>query len=151
MATANFKTPEYFPLIAAYFYSWDDLYQLEDHEIEDSFLTEEDLDDLTMYVDDFNDDLQFFKVSILDGYYEGLQLFVDFKDSDDFFKYPVENDDDYDVHYYGFDTAEELMNAFYSEQQKVNDFLMEMKNNFRMMELEVAYRFSNGETGYNIK
>ena len=60
-------------------------------------------------------------VSIKSGYYEGNQIYVD-----------------------GYEYVPE------DQLKRVKDFLMELKKKFGLTELNVAYRFSSGETGYSV-
>lgn len=53
-----------------------------------------------------------------------------------------------------YSAAQMYCNDRYCDEQEFNDhldFFEEMKNKYALTELEVAYRFSNGETGYSKK
>lgn len=94
-------------------------------------------------------------ITIESGYYEGAQLYVEEPDD---FEYNFENDWLYDNELaYGELTPEqkaELQNAtqaqFEKEKAQVIQIMHDAAKACGWLELAVAYRFSNGETGYSI-
>lgn len=124
--TSNFWSMDELPLLV--FMPLDEVTEEDDYD-ESVVLDEQDVIDLESDVDDFNHNMKISdvdeegeynipKVEIKPGYYRGAQLYCDT---------------------YGL-----------SKQgvEEVTKFFDEMKNKYSLTELIVAYRFSNGETGY---
>lgn len=124
--TSNFKSMDMLPLLV--FKTLDEITEEDDYD-ESAVLDEQEVRDLESDVDDFNYDMKMSdvdedgeysvpKVEIKPGYYEGAQLYCD---------------------------TDGLSNQGVEEVVK---FFNKMKNKYSLTELTVAYRFSNGETGY---
>lgn len=101
-----------------------------------------------------------FKITIKPGYYEGIQLFVE--EPDDYFqdtfdnwlrdKYNKDYDDLSEEEYtkYNDEYEEDMNKLFEADKQKVAQIMEDIGKEYGWLQLAVAYRFSNGETGYNI-
>lgn len=124
--TSNFESMDMLPLLV--FKTLDEITEEDDYD-ESAVLDEQEVRDLESDVDDFNYDMKMSdvdedgeysvpKVEIKPGYYEGAQLYCD---------------------------TDGLSNQGVEEVVK---FFNKMKNKYSLTELTVAYRFSNGETGY---
>lgn len=134
----------------------DDYYEAYDSFVDDYYnkhykgvalLTDEDEANLEADIDEFNNetkdicsdmdedkyydnsDLEDIKVKLEPGYYEGVQVDVEHEKSLD---------------YLDEDIKKEQLARF-------NKFFDDIKNKYGLTSLSVAYKFSNGETGYNIK
>jgi hypothetical protein len=110
MATANFRSLQNYPL-----------YVIVDISIgeEGDFLIDEIKYDLSI----INQGLYHHKIELLDGYYHGIQLYVDEQ---------------------GYDDDEEVKR----EAILVEAALKKIAENYGFIELKVVGRFSNGETVY---
>lgn len=124
--TSNFKSMDMLPLLV--FKTLDEITEEDDYD-ESAVLDEQEVRDLESDVDDFNYNMKMSdvdedgeysvpKVEIKPGYYEGAQLYCD---------------------------TDGLSNQGVEEVVK---FFNKMKNKYSLTKLMVAYRFSNGETGY---
>jgi hypothetical protein len=101
-----------------------------------------------------------FKITIKPGYYEGIQLFVE--EPDDYFqdtfdnwlrdKYNKDYDDLSEEEYtkYNDEYEEDMNKLFEADKAKVAQIMEDLGKEYGWLQLAVAYRFSNGETGYNI-
>lgn len=150
MATANFRIHDLdFPLYAIGNEPF--MFQILDEEDETTVLGEE-FDDwafkfweknLKERIEEYNQDLKFYKITTLYGYYEGLQLYVEAEH--DLHHYHYDNEDCR----YHFDMSKsEAKRKFKSEFNKVGRMLKKLAQEFGFGEYQVAYAFSNGETGY---
>ena len=117
-------------------------------------------DDLNDFVDEeLNSKLEHFTIALKGGYYEGLQSYV-FPNCNKNTGREFERDDiedaiydlESDFVYYedmseeeAHKKAEEIINA---EVEKINKELLPRLKEHGMYQIKVAYRFSNGETGY---
>lgn len=104
-----------------------------------------------------------FKIELKPGYYESVQLFVednaeptsDYGSFEDFITdvkgldYGEVSDEESDKYYEEYEKYCE--DAYQKDKQKVIQVMEELKDEQGWVELGVAYRFSNGETGYTIK
>lgn len=164
MATANFCMMERFPLFARSFngkvkrcpecdtVTWDtDATECECcgcDELEDAVQFDEmECYDVCREVEkrlaDFNYDLLFHKVSLKDGYYCGVQFYVEAEHDLD--EYDYSNDD---CHYY-FDCCRSVAYRKYkAEKQKIARKLEELAKEYGFEELVCVARFSNGEMMY---
>lgn len=173
--TGNFKTYDNYPLIAI---GDDDVYSIKDfvnnynEENEDKITEEEVLkssalmemynDDLTIYYQDYIDEMRsaidrkdtpYHEIGIKGGYYEGLQLIVNEKDEDFYNDYDNDHWEEYSKYW---DNGEELTEeykkardaAWDKECEKVAKIMEELGKEQGWGEYAVAYRMSNGETGY---
>lgn len=103
-----------------------------------------------------------FKIELKPGYYESVQLFVednakptsDYGTFEDFITdvkgldYGDISDEESDKYYEEYKKYCE--DAYQKDKQKVIQIMEELKDEQGWVELGVAYRFSNGETGYTI-
>lgn len=134
MATSNFWSMDNFPIYA-------NMEEMDWIEADEFYSNVEEV------VDEFNEDLLFFKVSLKSGYYEGVQFYVE--DKEDFGKYMNEFTND-DCHYY-FDVCRSVaIRKYYSEINKINRWLKKTAKEWGFIQLSVVARFSNGETIYEI-
>lgn len=163
--TSNFWSMKGLPLLV--FYTMDEALQLSDEyvgqELSDPKYDGMDEDQLEEIRDDldekFWDELE---VCVLDEE-ELSRLQKDIEEHNDAmldkYNYEAEDGEAFDPEkvelkpgYYS--AAQMYCNDRYCDEQEFNDhldFFEEMKNKYALTELEVAYRFSNGETGYSKK
>lgn len=173
--TSNFKTYDKYPLIAI---GDDDVYSIKafvnnyNEENEDKITEEEVLkssalmemynDYLTIYYQDYINEMKsaidrkdtpYHDIGIKGGYYEGLQLTVNEKDEDFYNDYDNDHWDEYSKYW---DNGEELTEeykkardaAWNKECEKVAKIMEELGKENGWGQYTVAYRMSNGETGY---
>lgn len=155
MATANFQTQKQFNLWAAKM-----TYMDGDPEDEDEFAEEVFDDWLYMetanYIDDLNEQLEFFEITLVDGYYEGVQTLVKEKNIRcDWF----DMDASYILECYDNVDGSEIRRNFgvnkyilkrkiLAEIKKINNILLPQLKRFGFAQYGVSARFSNGETFY---
>lgn len=173
--TGNFKTYDNYPLIAI---GDDDVYSherfVEDwnfnnteeepikdwKEKEDTYYSWLD-DEYRMFIEEMkraidSKDIPYHKIGIEDGYYEGLQLTVE-EDSGAFFDdYDNEHEDEYSEYFESHNYAElpkeyedARLDAWNKECDRVAQIMRDLGKDQGWGEYTVAYRFSNGETGYS--
>ena len=108
-------------------------------------------DELENRVQEENDHLKFFEISVKSGYYDGLQLYVDLTQAADNAGFTdngpeyLENDD---AHYYFDMCRSKCIRAYESEKRKVNKILAIIGGAYGLDKLGIFARFSNGETWY---
>jgi hypothetical protein len=150
MSTANFLKSDYFPLVAVEYY-FDSSEEIPEEMSEDTtYLTQVDVTDIEDEIDVFSTDLNFIKVELIDGYFEGVQLYASFID-DNYLKYPLVSGDDSDEEFAqsaGYESAADFMKAVKAEYRKVTDFMSDIADAYNMSLLDVAAVFSNGEAIY---
>lgn len=127
MSARNFQTMEHFPLYVR------------------DFMNEAEADivclDLNEQLEEFNRQLMFHTVSIEDGYYSGVQFYVQENHN------PEDYDND-DCHYY-FDSYRSVaIRRYYSEINKINRALRMLAKDFNFDEVYCSAVFSNGEALY---
>lgn len=156
MATSNFKNMKYgLPMVVGGFYDPDFMENMENEylteygeemtEDELYFILEEDYSEAQRITDILNESLEYYKVEIISGYYEGFQFFVDGKYFDD---YAEEMDND-DAYYYFGKCRSKAVRSAKSELNKINKWLRKINSEYGNFEIiEFAARFSNGETLY---
>lgn len=128
MATANFKMIKGLDYI--YILRDEDLYaQDEEGKINYDWLEEEYLGEIKASIKEFNNFLQYHSLSLLDGYYEGLQV-----DMKEFLTIDNFNISDYDL-------MRDRALAIYLME------LLALRHNFKKIRREAS--FSNGETIYS--
>ena len=163
--TSNFFSMDGLPLLV--FYTMDEVLDMEEHyidsELSDSEYDGMDEDQLARIADDlsekFWDELD---VCVLEEEeLSELEKDIDEHNYDmlDKYNYKAEDGEAFDPEkvelkagYYS--AAQMYCNDKYCDEQEFNDhltFFEEMKKKYGLTELEVAYRFSNGETGYSKK
>lgn len=162
MGTANFKTMQDFPLIVA-----DDLYTKicpecgcgqggapDKCEIcgADLSAVEATYDELGMQdlmksmegkANELNENLTFHEVSVLGGYYSGLQFYVDEK-----YCFLEDMDEDESQHEFGM-CRSDMLRKWVDEGNWLRCALRKAKEELGLMELGVDARYSNGETLYS--
>lgn len=137
MATANYKQMDIFPLYVTT--------DLDEYDIME-------LQDYLVYTNRY--ELDFFNMYLLDGYYEGVQIYVEPKNyADEVVEDFILNREffEYDIKLFDFDTDEELREAISQEVEKIKEIMKEIKDNYGFEELEVYARFDSGEVWYNRK
>lgn len=143
MSTGNFGSDDFLGIIAIN----DRDYEFDDYDWEN---WEDD-------IKDFNDDLQYFKLRIEPGYYEGGQLMLD---GNDFWNVwgntldvlELKNDKEklteyckeHNARYYDISPK-----AIFNEYKKIIEWINKGIKEEWLLNLGIAYRFSNGETGYS--
>jgi hypothetical protein len=155
MATANFQTQKQFNLYATKM-----TYMDGDPEDEDEFAEEVFDDWLYMetanYIDDLNEQLEFFEITLADGYYDGVQTLVKEKDIRcDWFdmdaSYILDCYDSVDgaaIHRNFGVNKYILKRKILAEIDKINNIFLPKLKRFGFAQYGVSARFSNGETWY---
>ena len=151
MSTPNFKKQSLFDLYATNDAFLEYPYKLDDYDDEPYF------DDLLFneckeYVDKLNARLDFFNIDFADGYWEGIQTYINPQTSDfdalDFLAHPQ---------YYNTSDlfAEFGVNSYILKRQILaeikhinNDLLPELAQMYNFDKLHIVAQFSNGETIY---
>ena len=135
MATANFYSMENFPLYVKETDSMDnfDVYELCSCVTERIMEFEED------------NELKFHKISLRDGYYTGIQFWVE--DTEDFGKY-MDDFTNEDCHYYYDMCRSKAIRAYNGEVTKINRFIKKLAKEYGFKKLNILGRFSNGEVVY---
>lgn len=98
-----------------------------------------------------NEKLRFFEISVKDGYYDGLQLYVDLtQDADNagFTERGPEYTDNEATRDYFDMCRSKCIRAYEAEKRKVNKILGIIGGAYGMAKLGIFARFSNGETWY---
>ena len=125
MGAANFYTMEDFPL-----------YVIDPEETDFDFLFEE----LEAEADRKNEDLLFHQISVRSGYYAGMQIFVETVGD-------IPEDCDNSECRYNWDMFRSVaIRKYEAEQRKIRRWMKQTAQYYGMTCLEVAGRFSNGET-----
>lgn len=145
MSTGNFRTMNDFPLYAI---SNEEFY-FEDEEGNkgyDEYYAQEFCEEISKEMDKINCDLIFHEISLVDGYYSGIQFYV--KEKHDTLEYFEKYWDNYSCRY-EFDLYKsQAIRKFKSEINKVNKILRNLAREYGFEEYCVYARFSNGETWY---
>lgn len=157
MSCPNFRPMLYgMPLVCACLEDFNDMaaeYEKETGEEFDQFLYEmemqEEADEAKRLAEDFTENLRFHDVTVISGYYNGVQFFVEEKNSavfdlDKDSKYCIDNED---AHYYYGECRSKVIRAADAEKRKIRRWLENLKSNGYEI-LAVTARFSNGETLY---
>ena len=170
--TGNFKTYADYPLVAIgddsvlnkedFVEQWN-----EDHTEEKISKWKEEEDTYYIWLDDNygividdmkrainSKDTPYHKIGIESGYYEGLQLTVEEKDEDFYNDYDNDHWDEYSKYYdEGLDLPKEYTDkreqAWDQEKERVAQIMKDLAKEQGWGEYVVAYRMSNGETGYS--
>lgn len=99
---------------------------------------------------EFNNKHRFFEIEQRAGYYQGIQLQVNFVDK--YWDYETIMDDknftDEEADYYYGETAEEVREAVKKELEEVREYLLNCKKSMGFLELYKYAQFSNGEAIY---
>lgn len=158
MGTANFRTMDYdLPLVIGGVYDsdtiehWKNEYRAEygeemtERELEYEFqmYAEDDFAAATKLAEDFNESLQFYKMEVIGGYYEGFQFFVSGIWFDDY-----EEMDNDDAHYYFNMCRSKALRAEKSEMRKIEKWLQKITSEYGYDMIMCVGRFSNGEAAY---
>lgn len=131
MSTSNFYSMENFPIVAIRF---DEYWEYEDFE-----------EEIWPSIDDLNEDLLFHTVSLKDGYYYGVQIYIEekYEHEEDFSDWT--NDD---FRYYFDNYRSKIVPKYMPEIRKINRWLDKIAKDFGMDKLGITAVFSNGETIY---
>ena len=131
MSTANFYSMENFPIVATRF---NEYWEYEDFE-----------EEIQPIIDDLNEDLLFHTVSLKDGYYDGVQIYIEekYEHEEDFSDWT--NDD---FRYYFDNYRSKTVPKYMPEIRKINKWLDKIVKDFGMDKLGITAVFSNGETMY---
>jgi len=144
MGAPNFKQQEHdFPM---YVIS-DAMFTYEDDDGDaqfDQWMFDDFIEDFQPRIDELNSDLEFFQVSLEPGYYAGMQIYIEPKHFD------LEEDDfdNNDTQYYFALNRSTAIRKYRSERTKLKRTLKKLAKEHNLKAYAVAYRFSNGETGY---
>ena len=137
MATNNFYTMAKFDLWVMDTESFDKF----DFEFDFNYAVEV----MEKEIEEINENLLFHEISVKDGYYTGLQFYVEAMHELD--KYDYDNEDCY----YYFDMCKSAAYRKYqAEINKINRELKRIGKHLGMMQLEKLGSFSNGEAIYKI-
>lgn len=166
MSTSNFETQSHFPLYATnnfliYPYAVDpntDDYILDDNgDYLIDYDAEPDVDysyfqECKEYTDKLNARLDFFNIDFKDGYYTGVQTYINPQTSDfdaiDFLQYPQYYDLKDLFAEFGYNTYI-LKRKILAEIKHINnDLLPELARMYNFDKLHIVAHFSNGETWY---
>ena len=143
MATSNFGTPKFgLPLVAVGDIRDEDGEVLEDESNWNYISIEHE-------VAEFNKETVYLELEVKSGYYEGC--WFDIKETNDYWDYEqLDELTDEDADYFFGDTAEQVRKDYAEDMKKIRAELKKLVDEWGALELGVAYRFSNGETGYNV-
>lgn len=161
MATSNFKSMRDFPLIVTEDLQMKvcpecgcgqggttdkceccgaDLTEVE--EVYDELGMQDRIREMEEKAEELNEYLTFFTVSVVSGYYSGVQFYVDEKYCD------VEEMDNDESNYEFGMCRSKMLRKYKSEGNWLRRALQKAKKEIGLMELGVVARFSNGETMY---
>ena len=152
MGTSNFRSMKNFDLWAA---DGSRFYDEETGEY-DNFIECLFYQDIQEDLKEINAGLLFHEISVISGYYGGLQLFVDTTSDadaagfgDDEYLYdPLRGPDNDNTRYY-FDLCRSAaIRKYQAEQRKINRILAKIGHEYDFDKLGIWARFSNGETWY---
>lgn len=125
MATGNFVTTKFFPIVAMTDEEWE----------EASF-------DYPWALDAINEALMFFKARLKAGYYEGVQMIFDEE-------YNPEEMDNEETRY-EFDLCRSrAIRKYHAEINKINRLIDKLCKDYSWSKYGATARFSNGETWYS--
>lgn len=125
MATGNFVTTKFFPIVAMTNEEW-----------------EETRFDFPWILDAVNENFLFFRARFQDGYYEGVQLIFDEL-------YNPEEMDNEDTRY-EFDLCRSVaIRKYHAEINKINRMIDKLCKETEWCKYGVSARFSSGETWYS--
>lgn len=150
MACANFITQERFDL-----YLSEIAYPLLDENGNDAgeYAFDELLyEDVLDYLKELNKNLKFFKITLTDGYYCGIQTYIE-ENENDYFS-PMQLLDDYDWYngkdFYGFFglTKYTMKKRIEKEIREINQKLLPQLKSYTFDRYGITEQFSNGETFY---
>ena len=152
MGTCNFRTMQNFDLWAVAGSRFYDDETGEYNDVDEYFFYQ----DVRADLEEINAGLLFHDISIISGYYDGLQLFVDttsdadaagFGDDQYLFD-TLRGPDNYNTRYY-FDLCRSAaIRKYQAEQRKINRILAKLGRVYDFDKLGIVARFSNGETWY---
>lgn len=96
-------------------------------------------------IDEINASLRFYKLSLRDGYYNGVQICIDLADDapDDFWIEHYFDFNEYGVNRYI------LRRMIQAEKKRINNKILPLFKEYGFDEYAISARFSNGETWYN--
>lgn len=154
MATCNFETMHFdMPLVCGGL-DYDERKQVREQEDGEEY-TYEDYDaDLQFEIEDceaelerLNKDLEFFKVEMKSGYYEGWQWQVEWDNSYDYETAMDMDDKDETIYWYDY-TPSELRKAIKAELKVIKNYLMRLVKDYGYLNLYKYAQFDNGEAIY---
>lgn len=164
MATANFYTQDNFPLYASTYF---DPYEVTDEETGEKYYEDGDifaLRELEQRIDEFNDTLKYYALTLKDGHYSGVQAFLKVKEhyheemiltddytAEEWHKARIEKNK-YPYSYYSWDfelSYSAQKRAEQREHAKIIKFCKTFLKNYGFDEYGISARFSNGETWYS--
>lgn len=133
MSTANFYSMENFPIVAIRF---DEYWEYKDFE-----------EEIDPVIEEMNDSIMFHTISLKDGYYDGVQIYIEekYEHEEDFSDWT--NDD---FRYYFDNYRSKIVPKYMPEIRKINRWLDKIVKDFGMDKLGITAVFSNGETMYTI-
>ena len=150
MATCNYIKQPYFDL-------YHNLFEYEPYDDAEPCFDEDLYYHTKNFLDNINKDLQFFEITLKDGYYDGVQTFVTSTaygdlpyefDAIDFLEYSDEYDGK-EIYNYTHNNRYVLKRKIQAEMNKINfDILPQLIDICNFERLGVVGRFSNGEVIY---
>ena len=169
MSTANFYSMDNFPLWARDFYEeckicpeckviqdkdndecefcGHDLSNVEAENFYDECEAQFICEDIDKKLEEINHDLLFYKITLQDGHYTGVQFYCETKDFDED-KNGELDIDNYDAHYYYDMCRSQARRKYKSEIKKINKLLKKLAPQYGFDAYGISARFSNGETWY---
>ena len=162
MATGNFRTQDNFPLFASKHF--DGFYETDEETGEEIFFDGDPLEIkfCEKRIDQLNDSLNFYKLSLESGYYNGVQCVLEEKDGAELSDYYTPEEwrerrkekNAYPYYYYYNDYAFSYSQQKREEQREIRKIInfcrTILKDEFEFDEYVVTARFSNGETWYGL-
>lgn len=139
MATSNFWTQDIFPLMAI---DDSDMDYIEAHEFYSA---------LKEHLDEANDGLMFFRITVKIGYYCGSQFYIELTEDADnagFTEKGAQYADNESCRDYLYLCLSEAKRKYAAEQRKVCKLIRKIGADWGFEEYIVTARFSNGETWY---
>lgn len=139
MATSNFWTQDNFPL-----------YAIDDSDM-DWMEADEFYSGLKEHLDDVNDGLTFFKITVRGGYYCGAQFYIELTEDADnagFTEDGAEYVDNESAWDYIGKCRSAAIRAYEAERRKLLKLMRKTADAWGFEQYAVSARFSNGETWY---
>ena len=161
MATSNFRTQDIFPLFATTIFDVEDYEDEETGETVNGFFDQWYCDYCQEKIDEFNEQLEYYRLDIEGGYYCGVQIVLNEKHPDaalasecsrEYWKECRAEEKQYPYTYYWYEFDLPYSKRLLAEQREIKKAMKYcrtyLKDEFEFDEYAVAYRFGNGETGY---
>lgn len=152
MATANFRAMPYnMPLICGWTYDQYAKEYLEEMgeempEAEYEWKSQDDFEDAQYLAREFSENLTFYHVTVIGGYYESFQFYIEENPGAE----DIEEIDNEDAHYYFDMCRSRAIRAAERERRKIYRWLLDLKKS-GFNEVVCTALFSNGEAWYTIK